>query len=306
MTAKLWEKMGEGFAEKWLLSIFSPAFVFWIGGLYAYAIYFEVDYEQIQKTFDSLSLFEQLLWVALSLLFIIFSATIVQRLQDKGIQISAGYWPNPLRRFRFFLAARWRTRVEKKQTKWQSLQDALTIVDITEKRRLEAEIFRFPVKSGNFMPTLFGNLLKAAEEYPSVRYGLDTVVCWPRLYLVMPEAARKEISSAREKINENVRLMIWSFLFLVWGFWWPWAFLSISITWIAYRGMVMSAEVYGDLVKATFDLYRFDLYKALGWPLPKKPSDEEVSGREFTEYIFRGLAPKDTEFIVMKDKKDND
>jgi hypothetical protein len=108
------------------------------------------------------------------------------------------------------------------------------------------------------MPTLLGNLLRAVEEYPGRRYGLDAVVCWPRLYLLLPEATQKEIGAVRERLNESTRLLAWSLLFLVWTIWQWWALLGLVVAWLAYRGMVIAAGVYGDLVRAAFDLHRFD------------------------------------------------
>lgn len=294
----MWEKLGEGLAEKWLLTVFSPAFIFWIGGLFAYRSGTNVGFDQLQVSFENQSLLGQLIWILVFLSLVIFSATIVQYLQEIGVQIAEGYWPRPLRKLRFTRASNWKEKISKKHDEWQSLQDAVTSTDVSKRRQLEAELLMFPVEEDNFMPTLFGNLMRATEEYPSIRYGLDAVVCWPRLYLLFPEETREEIDEAREKINQNARLLIWSTLFLVWALWWPWAILTIIVLWIAYRGMVLAGRIYGDLVRASFDLYRFDIYRALGWPLPERPLDEELCGKQLTEYLYRGVAPEDVLFNI--------
>jgi hypothetical protein len=54
---------------------------------------------------------------------------------------------------------------------------------------LDAELAHYPVDPRRLMPLPVGNTLRAAEEYPQVRYGLATSACWPRLWLVMSQEA---------------------------------------------------------------------------------------------------------------------
>ncbi len=55
------------------------------------------------------------------------------------------------------------------------------------------------------MPTALGNLLRSAEEYPLVRYGLETAVCWPRLWLLLPSATQETLTRARQSLNDAAR-----------------------------------------------------------------------------------------------------
>lgn len=302
MITKLWERLGEGFAEKWLLTVFSPAFIFWLGGLFAYSAYSRSDFAQIQKTFSSLSFLEQVAWLVLGFTLVSFSATIVNKFQDHVAQLLEGYWPSPLSRLRFFFAGKWNKRIERAVIERQILHNAITAVDIAKKRQLDAELVRYPVKPQNIMPTLFGNILRAAEEYPSNRYGLDATVCWPRIYLLIPEETRKELVLARQKINENVRLIVWGVLFLIWIYWIPWAVISLFVIWISYNGLLIAGAIYCDLVRAIFDLYRFELYQALAWPLPPEPATEEFHGKQLTEYLFRGMVPENIEFSEKRNE----
>jgi hypothetical protein len=107
--------------------------------------------------------------------------------------------------------------------------------------------------------------LRAAERRPSDRYCLDAIICWPRLWLLLPEPVKQELQAARAELNNSARLVLWSLLFLVWSIWaWRWviplSFLSALLT---YRWSLEAAEIYASLIEATFDLYRALLYQAL-------------------------------------------
>lgn len=55
-----------------------------------------------------------------------------------------------------------------------------------------------------------------------------------------------------------------------------------------YTWILDAANLYADLIKATFDLYRHLLYASLRWQLPTEPSEERRVGEQLTEYLFRG------------------
>jgi len=44
-----------------------------------------------------------------------------------------------------------------------------------------------PAESDRHMPTKLGNILRAAELRSKDKYGLDAVICWPRLWLLLPD-----------------------------------------------------------------------------------------------------------------------
>lgn len=56
----------------------------------------------------------------------------------------------------------------------------------------------------------------------------------------------------------------------------------------AYLATWAPATIYGNLVCAAYDLYRLELYRALGWQAPEDPSAEQASGLHLTEFLFRG------------------
>lgn len=149
----------------------------------------------------------------------------------------------------------------------------------------------FPLPS-QLMPTRLGNILRAAEQRPLEKYGLDAIICWPRLWLLLPEAVKKDLQEARADLNSAARVWLWSLLFLIWatlGAWWAIPLGILSALFAYYGWAIAAATTYGDLIEATFDLYRPLLYQSLRWNLPPEPDEERRVGRQLTEYLWRGF-----------------
>jgi hypothetical protein len=110
------------------------------------------------------------------------------------------------------------------------------------------------------------------------------------LWLLLDKDSRLELTRARGSLDAAVRLWFWGALTVVWTVWTWWAVpLMLTVTVTAYYGsMLAAAQVYGDLVDATFDLNRGALYTALRWPLPANPAEETRQGKAVTEYLWRG------------------
>ena len=155
---------------------------------------------------------------------------------------------------------------------------------------IDQRLRRIPA-DGDYLPTKTGNILRAGERRPAEKYGLDAIVVWPRLWLLLPADTRSELSQARSALDSAVASLIWGLLFA--GFtalaWWalPAAIavaLAIYLYWIPDR-----AAVFADLLESAFDIDRGLLYRSLRWPLPENPRDEHASGEEITSYLMRGL-----------------
>jgi hypothetical protein len=154
------------------------------------------------------------------------------------------------------------------------------------------------------MPTRLGNILRAAERRPYERYGLDAIVCWPRLWLLLPETAKKELQEARTQLINGVRIFAWSLLFLIWTIWSWWAIpAAIGSALFAYCWILDTAIVYGDLIEAAFDLYRPLLYQSLRFPLPNNAAEEKAMGEQVTQYLWRGSLSEPIAFATSTEPK---
>jgi hypothetical protein len=294
MLESFWEQVGKDLAGKWTARVLLPAFAFWGGGLLAYA--WRHGWSTPTTWWNARASHEQIALLVGVLIVVAFLAAVMERLQGTIIRSAEGYWPWPLRWLRFLLARLWRRWMGWKSDRWNALAEkcdgqpeSLPPKERAAYARLDAVLARFPVDPGRAMPTRLGNVLRAAEEYPQVRYGLTANVCWPRLWLLLPDGVQEDISAAREQLNAAARLCGWGVLFCVWVVWAWWAVpAGLAVALLAYRGMILSALVYGELVRSAFDLHRFALYEHVRWAPPRWADDEVARGKRLTEYLFRG------------------
>ncbi|WP_246327717.1 hypothetical protein [Candidatus Competibacter phosphatis] len=104
--------------------------------------------------------------------------------------------------------------------------------------------------------------------------------------------SKKDLQEARADLNTAARTWLWGLLFMVWTPWAWWAApIGIGVALFAYYSWALNAaKNYGELIEATFDVYRHLLYESLRRELPDpgKPSDERERGRKLIEYLWRG------------------
>jgi hypothetical protein len=315
MSTKFFEGVGGKLAEQWVANLLTPAFIFWSGGILAYVYRF--GWEPIFQLFPNAK-FEGLQLAALAgiLVLIYISAIVVQRFDIEVLRALEGYWyPGVRKILRPVLKRMTQRHISYREQcfdEWEPLNDKLEAHQTLSQNesanftRYDRILRQFPGEEADFLPTRIGNLIRAAERRPLVRYGLDTIICWPRLWLLLSDNTKKEIQEARAQLNNCVRVFTWSLLFPIWTIWAWWAApIGIVSVIFAYCWLFDVAEVYNDLIESAFDLYRTALYQSLRVPLPKNPQEELKIGRQVTEYLFRGKPPTALEFTPppSSDKK---
>lgn len=300
MFTKFWDKLTEGLASTWNARILAPALAFWGGGLMAWG--WKNGWDSIVNFINKADTAQGVAAAVVGLFLLTVSSGLVEWGTLPILRLAEGYWPGLLRGLRFGLATRQGRRLESKEARWQALakdQQAgkLDARGLEEYARLDAELAQYPVAAPLLLPTRLGNLLRAAEEYPYVRYGLEITVTWPRLWLVFPESTKKDLTTVRQALDERTQIMTWGLLFAIWSIWAWWAVpVALVVALVAYRGMLSAAGVHGELLRAAFDLHRLAMYKSLNWPLPASPTGEPAHGLELTQYLHRGLPPRDMQF----------
>jgi hypothetical protein len=291
-----WDAVAGKLADRWA-GIAAPAVVFWTGGVLAWA-FAGTGSSRLSKIInwlDDQTAVAQIAAIFGVLVAVAASAIVVQRLTTPVLRTLEGYWPTWLRAASDRQSNRILLKRQADDAAWQQLQGDTDEVEPTaaqraELARLERRRRHRPVRDNEVLATRVGNVLRAAETRPDHRYGLNAVIVWPRMWLVLPDAARQELTSARASLDVAVAAVIWAAAFV--GFtpwaWWaaPTGIAIASATiywWIPAR-----AELFADLIEATFDLYRADLYRQLRWPLPDTPAAEHKAGKALTQYLVRG------------------
>jgi hypothetical protein len=298
--------LGGRFAERWVAVIITPAALFWAGGLAA--LYWHADtawwrwglatlvsdhagWIDVQLP-DPVELgTPALVAIGIGALFLVAaSAAVAQQFVLQVLRWAEGYWPGWLGLLRTRLERR-RLR-QKRMIKSDRAELAgrfsrLSRPELTRYSLLDVALTRFP-ENDYIMPTKLGNILRAAETRPEQKYGLNVIICWPRLWLLLPETVRKELGEARAGLDAATLAFVWSLLFVIWGVWLWWAIpVGLLAAYFSYQRMLSMSEGYGDLLESVYDVYRPALYKALRWPMPKNPIEEVHAGQAITKYLWR-------------------
>ncbi|NJM57734.1 MAG: hypothetical protein HC857_10280 [Synechococcales cyanobacterium RU_4_20] len=330
MTAKVLESFGGKLAEQWVATLLTPAFVFWLGGFAA--ILQRWGWKPLVAQFTAYPEPLQIALLVGGFCTIATSAFIVQRFDFATLRFLEGYgplWIRPLKQWRIQQYRDRKTQLSQqaqtlraleaqKRTQLQTLKTLIATqgaAQLTPAQRtdylqlnehlltpqqqqtlirIRQELRALPQTNTDLMPTRLGNILRAAERQPLHKYGLDAIICWSRLWMLLPDPVKKDLQEARADLNTAVRVWLWSLLFCGWATLaqtplatWP-LLLGLLSAWFAYRWAIAAAITYSDLLEATFDLYRHLLYDALRWKLPENPDEERRVGQQLTQYLWRG------------------
>jgi hypothetical protein len=297
---KFWDKIEEGLAGEFNLRALSPALFFWGTGFLLWGL--TRGWDQISDFLTNINVTVGVI-LAIGLLFLLEISTWVSDwLKLPVLQFLEGYWRRwPFKIIRERLTERIDKELQPKRMRLDQLalkeDHELSKEEKKELSRLEAETNRYPEGKEYLLPTQLGNLLRASEQYPYRVYGLEILTIFPRLWLILPENAQKEVSEARAHMDNQVKMIILGFALFLWAFlaWWIIPIGILIAVW-GYRRAVGTAETYGLLMRTTFDLYRFDLYKQLHLDLPKSPAEDIEFGIRVTQALARGLKPKEIVF----------
>ncbi|WP_261568389.1 hypothetical protein [Frankia gtarii] len=297
MLAAFWAAVGGKLADRWA-AVAVPALVFWLaaGGawtLHRGGVHTLTDHS---TWLAQQSAAGQIVILTAALLTVGLSATAVNRAATPALRLIEGYWPrwaDPLRhRLAGWLADRAAAEAPVWQAAYSRVHGQADPVgrDLTRYNRLERRRRRRPAATGHFLPTPIGNILRAAERRPIDKYGLDTVILWPRLWPALPDAVRRDLLAARGALDAAVTTAIWGLLFCAFA---PVTLLAVPAGLaVATVAIVLAipgrAQIFGDLIEAAYDQHRTVLYAQLRWPLPANPAEERAAGQALTAYLWRG------------------
>ena len=172
-------------------------------------------------------------------------------------------------------------------------------------------------------------MFRAAEAYPAYRYGIDGVPIWPRLVSVMSKGFYNRLEENNNGLAFLANcatlslfiavLCVFASLYQLWlGYcaannctpipyfiqidakayiygqrallYLLIAPLMLALSYAFYEAALPVLRRYGNLVRTSYDLFRFDLLDALHIEKPKDMDDEETTWRKVGELIAVGKA----------------
>lgn len=294
----LWEGVGTGLATR-LGAIQDSALMFWVWALVVWCLHhggWSYVTTKVTPLFADASA-AQLLALALAAVVVLtVSSLLVTRLTRPVLRALEGYrWPAGLRAAR---TAVWKGKLAALQTRQDTHPDDAA---------LQARLRRFPADP-DVMPTRIGNILSAGERRPAYAYGLDPVVVWPQLCLVLPEQPRTDLAQARTDLDRTTGAVIWAAASSLLGvLWLPAALIGLLAALLVWRVWIPhAAEAYARVLSAVFDTHRFHLYDALHYPRPTTPTDEKEDGEKVTRILWAGGLPGDLPPAFTTDTDDDE
>lgn len=295
MLGEFWEGLGSTLLDSEFVNFLGPAFLFFGGGGVLYAC--QKGWDWVVEAIRGWEGEQQAVVAILAVLVVALAALVVRAFRFTVVRLLEGYWPWPFNHLGNAIARQRSKRLQARLARLralhkQALTGELTPAERAEQVRLELWLHNHPANPDDLLPTALGNTLRARERAPERKYGLEAVICWPRLWLLLPDRAREDLAAARETLFRRTELVLWGLLFLAWTPFSLWA-IVIGLIWafVGYNLALQAAQSFGDLLESAFDLYRHLLYEALGWEKPADLAAEREAGQRLSAFLWRGTIP---------------
>jgi hypothetical protein len=275
MFSSFFETASSYFDQRFILTFWLPSLLFWMALLTLLILWAGGTNTLAWWTQQPLGI--HALLIILALTWITLFAQLLSAQIGSLMRFYEGYWDD-LPVFRALAKRRKLYYEEKlKELSRQGEQGYKTIY------------YYFPPVSrvGQVMPTRLGNMLKSSELYPELRYKMDAVLIWPRLYSVLPDRLERNIGSAKAELDMMLVISVLGVAFAVFSGLISMILLPIYFTplciwsgfllsWVGYKGALTSAIPYTQLIRVAFDLHRTTLLKTIGLADPTSYQQERT------------------------------
>ena len=285
---KFWEASASALSAR-LFAAGGSALVFWVWAFTVWSIRqggWPYVRDAVQALVVQQNLAPVLALVVAGVVVVSTSSLIVERLTLPVLRLLEGYWPRIAGPLRNLLVNHWEKRVD-------ALSDTQPVGTDSQVRLTtdQVRMWRFPAR-GDVMPTRIGNIIRGGERRPAYWYGLDAVIVWPQLWLILPGQARSDLTHVRQQLDRSVAAFTWTLIACSLGLVWPPAGLvGVAAAWVIWRWWVPNAaQDYATLVSAVFDTQRFALYESLRYARPTSPANEKAHGEALTRSLWSDLA----------------
>ncbi|MBN1312524.1 MAG: hypothetical protein JXB30_14005 [Anaerolineae bacterium] len=180
-----------------------------------------------------------------------------------------------------------------------ALEDDLN--NLHAQKEKKAPIQTLPYDRRRLSPTLYGNAWAVMEEYPLTRYGMDSVVFWPYIRVILSQKNAEllaQIDNLKLFIDVVTHLALVMGILVIEGLVFAALRLQIGLFGLAlicllfflgfYQAGVNYVRMMGVSVAQGFDLYRLDILKAFCLSRPADLDDEYWVWTRLAAFIRRG------------------
>jgi hypothetical protein len=293
-VGRFFEELANKLAERWLALLVLPGALFllavvvgaWLGQRAA------LDWARLRHGVDELATAMSRQPVGMQAVYLV---TVLLGAAGVGLAVQAlagvtrlvwlGVWAGPVLRWRVASRRRqWHSLVELRRQLSSEHPDRQEDID-----RLAARANRIALAEPG-RPTWMGDRVHAVEQVALARFGLDLTFGWPRLWLVLPETVRAEITAAEAGFAASVATGTWSMPYLVLTIvWWPAAVVGVAFGIAGWWRARAAIGDFGALSEAAVDLHGRTLAQALGVCGPDETGVLTIEqGRKITAIVRKG------------------
>lgn len=205
--------------------------------------------------------------------------------------------------------------------------------------QLENQIFalhyeletHFPPFEENYLPTTFGNILRAAETYSNKRYRMESISTWTRMFYVIPDKYSDLMERSNNELSFILNCALYSVLFaiscflvsvsqFIWigitaangaitissffsqlirnsvqveGFYLFGGSIALIAAYVFHRASLFVVMDYGEHIRSAFDLFRSKLLLELNLELPKNSEEEVNLWAKISKFFLLGHSEND-------------
>jgi hypothetical protein len=170
-----------------------------------------------------------------------------------------------------------------------------------EQQRLDRSFGKPPI----IRATLLGNYIQSYNYYSYTRYAIEPEIFWHRLEPLMKKEDLESVDNQRTLLDFALTMATLSVAYLVFAVFagpWIWsatplwivlAVISVGSGYFFYNMGVIVAYDLGDRIRASFDLNRLKMMKALGRSMPATFYDEKKQWEELSRLAVYGTTESD-------------
>lgn len=137
-------------------------------------------------------------------------------------------------------------------------------------------------------PTWYGDRMQATADRVEAAYGLDLAALWPRLWLILPESAVRQIQSAHDSFSAAARLAAWAIAYaLLACWWWPAALVTAVCAAVSRSRARTGLDALAGLIEAAVDVHGRELAVRVGLIPPEAPGPLAHDTGDGMSEVFR-------------------